>query len=159
MHSWTIVGIVILAMCVFLVKELTGKTSQKAQFKYTAKPLLTPATKEAYSRLRTALPERLIFAEVKLAQFLEAQGPAYQRIKELAADFVICDQVGTVTAVIEIDDRTHNRSNQKARDQKKDAACKSAGIKVFRWQATKLPTPAEMRAELSAPTNTEPPAN
>ena len=159
MHNWTVVAIFVIGIGLILAKRLTKSSSRKSEFAYRAKPLLTPATREAYTRLRAALPDRLIFAEVKVAQFLDAQGPAYQRIKELAADFVICDSTGKVTAVVEIDDRSHNKPSQRARDAKKDQACKSAGINVHRWQATKLPTPTDMSAQINATMNTVPAAN
>ncbi len=147
---WSIVVIL-----VFLVLAALLSTAERKMGPTYAKTVLMSAPeREAYERLRLALPEYLIFAQVRVADFLEpsrrtnARGSTH--IRQLSADFVICDQAANVTGVVEIDDRSHDRHRQRQRDTKKDAACKSAGITVTRWRATKLPTPEQMRQTLLA---------
>ncbi len=120
---------------------------------YSAKLLMSPAEQEAYRRLRAALPDRLIFAQVQLCRFIEARKGLkrewHNRIAQLSADFVICEADSSVIAVVEIDDRTHGRAKQRQRDEKKNRACSSAGIRMIRWPARGLPDVQTMREELA----------
>ncbi len=123
---------------------------------YEAKKLMSPPEQEAYLRLRAALPDRLIFPQVQLSRFIERRAGVDLRwhniIAQLSADFVVCDPDSTVTAVIEIDDKSHRRETQRRRDRNKDRACASAGIKMIRWQARRLPSVQEIREELEQAT-------
>jgi len=65
-------------------------------------------------------------------------------------DFVAQDRgSGTVLAVIELDDRTHNAT----RDNKRDEMLRQAGYKVVRWESTRKPEAAAIRDALVATTS------
>lgn len=119
---------------------------------YEAKKLMSPIEQEAYRRLRAALPHKEIYPQVQLCRFIERKKGLdkkwHRRIAQLSVDFVVCELDSSVTAVIEIDGRTHERDVQQRRDRKKDRACESAGIRIIRWQARRLPAVEEMRKQL-----------
>jgi very-short-patch-repair endonuclease len=121
---------------------------------YRARVLMSPAEREAYARLLRASPENLIFGQVQFCRAIEPKAGAHRRwrlrIAQLSADFVICRPDTSVLAVVEIDDRTHDRAIQRKRDRKKDAACRAAGIPIIRWQARQLPSSEEMRRQLTS---------
>jgi very-short-patch-repair endonuclease len=147
---WSIAIIVVAMTLAFLLKAQGSSARAALEPTYSKRPLMTAAERDAYERLRIAFPDRTILAQVRLAGFLT---PArfergYNRIAQLTADFVICDELANVTAVVEIDDRSHSRPVQRWRDGKKDKACTSAGLPVIRWQATALPTPEQIRKTL-----------
>jgi very-short-patch-repair endonuclease len=52
---------------------------------------------------------------------------------------------GVVVAIIELDDRTHNSSN----DSKRDSMLASAGFRVVRWHSKAKPDIAAIRAQLT----------
>lgn len=120
--------------------------------RYRAKPLMSAPELLAHERLSAALPEALICPQVQLCRFVSADDQRerrwHYRIAQLSVDFAVCDRRGTVQAVVEIDDRSHQRAIQRQRDQKKDDACRVAGIPVIRWSATRLPPPETMREQL-----------
>ncbi len=127
---------------------------------YEAKRLMSSIEQEAYRRLRAALPNKLVFAQVQLCRFIEPRKGLHRRwhnrIAQLSADFVVCEADSTVEAAIEIDDRTHQRPKQKWRDEKKNKACESAGIRLIRWPARALPDVQRMRQELTRSSKTAP---
>src|SRR5580692_3355416 len=83
----------------------------------TAKPLLTRPEQQLYGRLVRAFPGHIILAQVALSQLLTvARAVAHRdaqsttnRFRQLVADFVLCAPDFTAVAVIELDDRSHNR--------------------------------------------------
>lgn len=121
---------------------------------YRARVLMSPPEREAYARLLRASPENLIFGQVQFSRAIEPKAGAQRRwhlrIAQLSADFVICRQDTSVLALVEIDDRSHERAIQRKRDRKKDAACRAAGIPIIRWQARQLPSSDEMRRQLTS---------
>lgn len=54
---------------------------------------------------------------------------------------------GSVVAIIELDDRTHDAD----KDAKRDATLGSAGYRIVRWSSKTKPDAAAMRAELMRP--------
>jgi len=144
----------LLALLLVAAVAIAAELLRRAELRdaYRAKPLMTAPELEAHSRLRHALPDALICPQVQLCRFISADHRRdrrwHYRIAQLSADFAICDQHGTVHAVVEIDDRSHKRAIQAQRDRKKDDACRSAGIPVLRWAAVRLPNSSEMRHQV-----------
>jgi len=100
-----------------------------------------------------AFPGHVVLAQVALSQLLvvagtgrnsEAQSTA-NRFRQLVADFVVCAPDFTAIAVIELDDRSHNRGSQRERDGRKDRFLQAAGIKVIRVAVSDLPAEASLK--------------
>jgi len=75
----------------------------------------------------------------------------------MSADFVVTDKVMEIIAVIELDDRTHNKLDRIEADKKKDKALTSAGIKVIRWKVSPMPTVAQIKEAFNLSEKIAPP--
>ena len=70
-------------------------------------------------------------------EYYRARGTFSQKI----ADYVICNREMYVLAVVELDDRTH----QKDKEARRDAMLEQAGCKVIRWNSKSKPTAEQIR--------------
>jgi hypothetical protein len=125
--------------------------------KYRARVLLTANELEFFQRLRRALPDEYIFPQVALSALI---GPTshgkrnlqdFRKISQKRVDFAIYTSSLELLALIELDDRTHDR----AKDAKRDAFVASAGIRTLRFESRNKPNHAEIRAAVfpsTAPT-------
>lgn len=111
---------------------------------YADTPLSLPE-QSFYFRLKQALPEHVVFAQMQYSQFISIKPGSEHwqawrnRLSQKSADFVICDKSMAVQAVIELDDATHARADRRESDRVKEAALKAAGIRLIRCQAKNLP--------------------
>lgn len=119
----------------------------------TAKRLLSRPEQELYGRLVRSFPGHVILAQVALSQLLVvnrtgANGNAQSisnRFRQLVADFVLCAPDFTAVAVVELDDRSHDRNVQRERDERKDQFLQAAGIKVIRITVAHMPNEAALK--------------
>ena len=128
---------------------------------YEAIPaLLTAAERSFFGVLQQALAsDYQIFAKVRLADIVRpVRSPsrsgwqsAFNRITGKHVDFVLCDseRLGIV-AVVELDDRTHERFERGVRDSLVDAALADARIPVLRVSARQAYSPAQIREQVQA---------
>jgi very-short-patch-repair endonuclease len=151
---WIVVGIVaVIALVLLKALAALRKRDTRKGLAVVAKPLLSRPEQGLYSRLVRAFPGHVVMAQVALSQLLvvtqaTANGTrqsAFNRFRQLVADFVICRPDFTALAVIELDDRTHARPVQRERDQRKDEFLRAAGIKVVRISVARLPSDEELR--------------
>jgi len=117
------------------------------------KPMSVPE-QVLYFRLLEALPEHIVLAQVQLSRFLGVKrGHSVQawqnRINRLSVDFLILKKDATVVAAIELDDKTHQRSDRRAADARKDRALADAGVKLVRWNVADMPSQEGIRAGLA----------
>lgn len=96
-----------------------------------------------YLRLRTALPQYMIFARASLSAFVEVKGSnrtaVQARQAELAGkttDFLICSGDFRVVAAVELEDLVRGRRH----DERCSALLREASIPVLRWTTISLPT-------------------
>jgi very-short-patch-repair endonuclease len=118
------------------------------------KPMSVPE-QVLYFRLLEALPEHIVLAQVQLSRFLGVKrGHPVQawlnRINRLSVDFLVLKKDATVVAAIELDDKTHQRSDRRAADARKDRALADAGVKLVRWNVADMPNPDRIRSDLTA---------
>jgi len=66
----------------------------------------------------------------------------------MSLDFVVCKKDSTVVTVIELDDASHEASERRAAEHKKDGALAAAGVPIIRWQAKSLPDIAAIRSAI-----------
>jgi hypothetical protein len=164
LHS--ILVLIALAAIVVLLKAATRGPRPRGlhvSSPLRSRPVMTANEREAYARLRAAMPALLVLPQISLGSFID---PAHQRHRplrnhyaQLTADFVVCDQTAIPLVVIEIDDRSHDHPKAKARDARKTAACEAAHVHIVRWPATPLPTPDAMRERLTALLTERPPTH
>jgi hypothetical protein len=135
--------------------------SSKSTIAYEAIPaLLTPAERSFFGVLQQALAsDYQIFAKVRLADIVRpVRSPsrsgwrsAFNRITGKHVDFVLCDseRLGIV-AVVELDDRTHERFERGVRDSLVDTALADAKIPVLRVSARQAYSPAQIREQVQS---------
>ncbi len=67
------------------------------------------------------------------------------RFDRKVVDYVVCDRRMAVVALVELDDRTHKRS----RDRARDALTREAGHVTLRYASKGKPTPEKIRADVT----------
>jgi very-short-patch-repair endonuclease len=117
-----------------------------------ARPLLTEVEREFYTRLRAAIPQLLVLCQVQIGQFVELKDSSRRReirnrYDRLTADFVVCGEDFKPLLVIELDDMSHDRPVQRARDAKKDTVLAAAGVAIVRFRG--LASVERIREEVS----------
>lgn len=137
-----------------LKAKLGGKNDSTAKFK--PKALLTSNELEFLARLEAAMPELRFFAQVAMGALIDPAVPrsdskAYYRLRGMFSqkivDFVAQNREnGSIVAVIELDDLTHDGG----KDAKRDAMLASAGYRIIRWHSRTKPDAAAIRAALTA---------
>lgn len=145
----------IVALAIALKAKSGGLAATSPKLK--AKPFLTPNELEFLGRLETAAPELRFHAQVSMGALLEpatarrdnarshmsARGTFSQKIVDFVAQH---RETGAITAVIELDDRTHDT----AKDSKRDAMLRQGGYRVVRWHSKSKPDAAQIRGTLLA---------
>lgn len=147
MEVFILVLIIAAAAVAFaLVKPDMKKSGTKG--KHTpikAKPVLTMNEQPTFSRLKEAVPEYSVLAQVSFSAMLTTSGYATRnRFNRKMADFVICDRGFNVVAVVELDDASHKGREDK--DAERDAMFVEAGLKVIRYKRT--PSTEQIRKDL-----------
>ena len=168
MPHWVIAIIVVVVLVV--IANLAQSSSQKQKFtkqepeqngisKYEAVPsLLTPAERSFFGVLQQAIAsDYQVFAKVRLADIVRpVRNPsrsgwqtAFNRITGKHVDFILCDSARlAVLAVIELDDKTHERFERGVRDMLVDSALADARIPVLRITASQSYSPAQIREQI-----------
>lgn len=109
---------------------------------YIKKRLLTDNEFEFFNRLVRALPNYYICPQVSMGALLDAKSNDYDNEKKMRytfgfkiVDFVIYSKNKEVIAIIELDDRTHD----KEKDYARDLMLREAGYKILRFESKKKP--------------------
>lgn len=148
-----VLGALAVAIAKAKIAARDGSPGHAPQFK--AKRLLTPNELEFLGRLEAAAPELRFLAQVAMGALLDPavsrkeDGKAYFRLRGMFSqkivDFVAQSRSdGSVVAIIELDDRTHDGD----KDAKRDGMLASAGYRIVRWKSKAKPDAAAIRAEL-----------
>jgi hypothetical protein len=153
------IALMLLAVLVALLRLFGRMPRTQSVAAYEAIPaLLTPAERSFYGVLQQALASDFqIFAKVRLADIVRpvrnvgrsGWQSAFNRITGKHVDFVLCDSTRlNIIAVIELDDRTHERLKSGVRDSLVDAALTEAGIPILRVSARQSYSPAQIREQV-----------
>jgi hypothetical protein len=153
--------LVLLAIGAILIRLLPKKRqSQAVPGAYEAlTALLTPAERSFFGVLQQATEaEYQIFAKVRLADIVKpvrnpsrsAWQSAFNRIAGKHVDFVLCNLSNmAIVAVIELDDRTHERLERSTRDGLVDSALANAHIPFLRILARQSYSPSQVREQIT----------
>jgi hypothetical protein len=146
------VAVAIAIVVLFAAKALLRRMQPSADQEWPvyAGPVLSKAEQIMYHRLVKAFPEQRILAQVALSQFLRVQKGAnfykvFNRYNRLTADFVVCSPDFRVLAVLELDDRSHDRPSRFAADGRKAGALHAAGIPLHRLNVNPMPDETDLR--------------
>lgn len=127
--------LILLVVALAVVGALLGtsKKGRSATEKPKARAPLTKNEQPMYFRLKEALPEYEILAQVAFSALITAKQRAVRStFDRKVADFVVCSRAFHVLAVVELDDSSHK--GKEAADHARDALLTSAGYKVLRYK-------------------------
>src|SRR5882762_3122585 len=132
-------------------KPLVREPLPDVPWPVAARNLLSPREQSLYQRLLSLYPKHQVFVQVALSQLIDVDRnhPESEsiraRYKQLVADFVLCRADLSVVAVIELDDRSHERRDRQDADARKTKALVDAGLRLVRIPAGALPSEEELR--------------
>lgn len=131
-----------------LSKEKNSGTRRKHHYK--KRIVMSEPEQVLYYRLKNALPEKTVFAQVGLSRIIEPLEKrdvwGFRSIAQKSIDFVICNPDSSIVVAIELDDSTHALDSRRKADETKDAALRSAGIRIIRWNVKQMPDTERIRA-------------
>src|SRR6267378_593825 len=132
-------------------KPLFGEPLPDAPWPVAARNLLSAREQSLYQRLLSLYPRHQVFVQVALSQLVDVDhnhpesASIRARYKQLVADFVLCRADLSVVAVIELDDRSHERRDRQDADARKTKALVDAGLRLVRIPAGALPSREKLR--------------
>lgn len=146
--------VIVLVLLLFKKKTPIQPWWIDVEWPFYAKQLLSQPEQVLFHRLAKALPDHIVLAQVQVSQVLGVKKGVnfYEwndRINRLSYDFVICNKDGSVTAVIELDDKSHESKERIDVDKRKDKATASAGIRMIRWHVKSLPDEIIIKSALT----------
>lgn len=127
---------------------------KKPRPEYIPKKPLSNREQEFYWKLLKTFPDKTILSQVDMKQIVEAKGNqknrqlGHNKINQKSIDFLICNKDFTIITAIELDDSTHNNFTQRKRDDDKNFALSSAGIKLIRLRD--IPTESELQKHIQS---------
>jgi hypothetical protein len=150
--------IIVLIFAALLVVglNLLKPRSKATRWAVKARLLVSPVEQQLYRRLIDAFPQCIVLSQVAVSQLVSVMpGPgrqvAFNKISRLVADFVLCTADFAVVGIIELDDSSHAAAHRQNADRNKSEALSAAGYSLVRFQASKLPTVAELQAAVIVP--------
>jgi len=145
-----------------ILKLVFGKSNAAGQpYKYVLnKTLFTPAERSFLGVLDLAVADQYrIFGKVRIADILlPAKGLskshwqiAFNKVSAKHFDFVLCNkQTLEVVAVIELDDKSHQKAKTQHRDSLIASVCATAGLPLVRFAAKSSYQVTEIQQQIQA---------
>ena len=117
-----------------------------------ASRVLTSSETQAFEILVRSMPDHRVLAQVPLSRFLRvptrnSYGDWLNRVGNLNADLLLCDAEARVLAVIDVR-ATQESERSRRRHERMTRVLRAAGIPVHVWNQDRLPTVADVRAQL-----------
>lgn len=147
MSSFVILTIIIVVVIALLGAITQNKKGTKTYDTVKAKRVITLNEQPLFSRLREALPQHIVLAQVAFSALITSKGYASRsRFNRKVADFVVLDKAYNVVAIVELDDSSHRGREQK--DAGRDTLLQEAGYTVMRYKRT--PDLDKLKADFAA---------
>jgi len=156
--GWEFVLVILIVIAVAALTYLKRVDNSLALnvLRYEKLPsLLSPAERSFFGVLSNAVSADVeVFTKVRVADVIKpSKGTkkgewqiAFNKISAKHFDFVICDKKDlNVVCVIELDDKSHQKSKTAKRDEFLMQACKSSNLPLIRIRAAKSYKVAELR--------------
>ena len=135
MMIWIIILIVIVAIVVLTLGNKKQEKKGSTRNPITGKRILTMNEQPTFMKLREALPEHIVLAQVSFSAFMTAKGyPTRNLFNRKIADFVVLDKKFNIVAIVELDDSSHK--GKEDQDAERDALIAEAGHRVIRYKRT-----------------------
>ena len=160
LNLYIVIGILVVAGVVLAILKMRfkgGEQEEKAKYRYNRKNFfLTRAEHECYDALAQAVgSEYLLFAQVHLPTIVDhtVRGQdwraALAHINRKSVDFVLCDKEHiSPKLAIELDDKSHERSDRQERDREVERILKEAGIPLLRLENHGVFNPSELATKI-----------
>lgn len=133
--TWIIVLIVIFAIVGMVLGSANKGKPKGKRTTIKGKRIITMNEQPTFLRLREALPEHFVLAQVAFSAFMTASGYATRNLfNRKVADFVVLDKQFNIVAIVELDDSSHKGKEDK--DADRDALIAEAGFRVIRYKRT-----------------------
>lgn len=156
-----IIAIIAVVLIAVLVRQLSKK---KIAYPYIKEPfLLSPAERLFFGALEQSAGETYrIFSKVRVADIVGVKKgierkvwqSAFNRISSKHFDFVLVNPEDfSVVAAIELDDKSHKRTDRMDRDDFLDNVCKAANLKIIRFEARSSYSTNEIRQKIEMALN------
>lgn len=134
-----------------------SKTPKAATFPYLrANRFLSPAESSFLAALRIAVGDRYaIFAKVRLLDLLtvgpgDGRQAAFNRVQAKQIDFLLCElATSRPVLALELDDRSHQQSDRRARDAFVEEVLEVIGLPALRVPVSRSYDPAEIARLIS----------
>ncbi|MFW1921028.1 DUF2726 domain-containing protein [Acinetobacter geminorum] len=136
---FAIIGIFLIAIMILAILSVLKKGESKnrnaKRNPIKGKRIITMNEQPTFMKLKEALPEHIILAQVAFSAFMTAQGYATRNLfNRKVADFVVLDKAFNIVAIVELDDSSHK--GKENLDAERDALIQEAGFKVIRYKRT-----------------------
>lgn len=146
-----------LVALVFVIQALKSRHRDTGPAPYYLKEPLSSPEQVLFHRLREALPEMIVLAQVAMPAMIGIRkNPNWQRqfneISRKHVDFAICGPDLSLKAIIELDDSTHQRPDRIKSDAIKDATFTAIGIPVIRFNVRNMPDTNRIKEAVKAAT-------
>jgi hypothetical protein len=150
-----IIVLIFAAMVVVGFKLIKPRTKAN-RWSVKARSPVSPVEQQLFRRLLDAFPQCIVLSQVAISQLVSVlPGPgrqaSFNRIGRLVADFVLCTADFAIIGIIELDDSSHAAAHRQNADRNKNESLTAAGYTLVRFQASKLPTVAELQTALPIP--------
>lgn len=138
------------AVMLALAARARAGQSHRALPLVVRRPLSAPELALVH-RVRQALPDHIVLAQVPLVRLVEVRGgernarALVTRLEPLEADLVVCDAQGTPLAALELATPKARDSARRGPDSLKERALRSVGITVVHCNTADLPEPDALR--------------
>jgi len=154
-----VIFFIVLIGFIFLSKKLNKPITYRQ-----SSPLFSPAERSFFGVLESAISEEYrALGKIRVADILLPQKGldrkswqiAFNKISAKHFDYAICKKdTLEVVAVVELDDKTHNKKSVQARDSFLNSACESANLTLIRFPARASYSIAEVTQKIENSLNT-----
>lgn len=119
--------------------------NESCKREYYSKPVITRFETKLFQRLKQALPDHHVLAQVAFSSLITSDYmPTRNKFNRKVTDFVILNSHLDVVCIIELDDPSHLGKQEE--DAKRDAMLNEAGYQVIRY--TSIPTVRQLKKDI-----------
>lgn len=144
---WIAIALITLALVFYIAFKHSYKNKQKInEYPYRkSETLFSPAERSFLGVLNQVVADNAyVFGKVRVADVLEPEKGAtpkkrqisFNKISSKHFDYILCDKSDlSILCAIELNDKSHNSKNRKARDKFLTDACSSANLPLIQVPA------------------------
>jgi very-short-patch-repair endonuclease len=142
-----------------VLRASSSDATSSGPWPFSLRRPLTEPEQVLYFRLRQALPDHMVLAQVGMSRFLAVRRGHnarawYNRINRMNVDFLVCNKDASVVAAIELDEASQQQPDRANTDAKKELALKAAGVRLVRWKVSAMPDEAAIQMSIATAATT-----